>query len=406
MNRTLAFAVLVLVACGRSETASRPEGPSEGVDSAAAVRALRVDTLRDSTGEHFSPSSTTVALTRTGGVVALDNDDKRIVIFDSGGVQRHSAGRPGSGPGEFRYLRGVFVLPGDSIAVWDPGLRRMSFFDAALKFDRTEPFPSWEFSSVFSEIVGRFADGRWVAKMATGQMYVDAKSGALAVVHTFSLVAGRSAEVPRLFRQLPSRAGVDVITGGKASSSVHLLRFRELDLGVGAICDSGAVLVDSGGVRVEYVTARAPSAWPLPRVGAAIRTTSERDDMVKSEMSAVDSLPSAGKARALLTQLVKRYRSRARPPAIDATGELWYDLDAMRFTPKGFFERVDSTARRSAFVRLNGFLSLSHFGRNAIATRDYGSDTTGMTVNFSHFAPGWTSKTPNTLGHCFASFTY
>ncbi len=407
----LVMVALLLAACDGGERSARADalsspGSSPVRDTATAAKPVRVDTLRDSTGAHFSPSQTTVALTRAGGVVALDTDDKRVVVFDSTGVQRHASGRVGSGPGEFRYLRGVFALPDDSIAVWDPMLRRMSYFDGALKFDRTEAFPKWEFSSVFAELVGRFSDGRWVAKMSNDRIAPDAKSGAEAVVDSIKLVVGRSADSPSEFLRLPLRAGVDVVSASKSMSTVHLLRLSELDVGVGAICDSGAMLVDSGGVRVVYANANAPRAWPLPRAGFPFKTNRERDDVVRLATSSVDSFASAKKARAVLSALVQNYTVRMRRPTIDAQGELWYDDEAAPYTANGFVERVDSAGRMLAFVRLSTSVGVSQFGSNTVASLDYGSDTTGITIRLAHFAPSLASETPKKLGHCFRPFRY
>jgi hypothetical protein len=138
----------------------------------------RIDTLRDKQGEYFSPQYTSVVLTRAGNIIALDSDDKQLILFDTTGRELQRVGRNGGGPGEFRFPRGIFVLSGDSIAVWDMGLRRMSVFDENLRFDRTEQFAKWDFAGGESALVGRLADGRWVARIVAGSFNPDPELGA------------------------------------------------------------------------------------------------------------------------------------------------------------------------------------------------------------------------------------
>jgi hypothetical protein len=59
-----------------------------------------------------------------------------IAVFDSSGRQVGSFGRQGRGPGEFSTPTAVFAGAGDTIRVFEPGLR-MSVFDPDLKFVRT-----------------------------------------------------------------------------------------------------------------------------------------------------------------------------------------------------------------------------------------------------------------------------
>lgn len=59
------------------------------------------------------------ALLTDGGVVVLDAGAPDLRFFNVDGSLRATAGRAGSGPGEFRGPFKVEVLPGDTVAVWD-----------------------------------------------------------------------------------------------------------------------------------------------------------------------------------------------------------------------------------------------------------------------------------------------
>jgi hypothetical protein len=64
----------------------------------------------------------------------------RLLVFDAHGRLLRTIGRPGVGPGEFRFL-GRFGWVKDSLWVSDPANRRISFFSADGQFRRSVPFP-------------------------------------------------------------------------------------------------------------------------------------------------------------------------------------------------------------------------------------------------------------------------
>jgi len=72
----------------------------------------------------------------TGGVVALDNDEPRLLVFDSLGRYERSLGRRGAGPGELEWLTSMAVQRGDTITTYDRSLRRLSFWHPAQGYAR------------------------------------------------------------------------------------------------------------------------------------------------------------------------------------------------------------------------------------------------------------------------------
>jgi hypothetical protein len=57
-------------------------------------------------------------------------------VFNERGARLRGVGREGGGPGEFRGLDGLGLMRGDSLAVWDMQLRRVSIFDPASQLAR------------------------------------------------------------------------------------------------------------------------------------------------------------------------------------------------------------------------------------------------------------------------------
>lgn len=63
-----------------------------------------------------------------GVVYVPDTYQQRVTVLGSDGTVLRAFGRRGSGPGEFRSVRSVQVLPDDSLLAYDPSLGRVSVF--------------------------------------------------------------------------------------------------------------------------------------------------------------------------------------------------------------------------------------------------------------------------------------
>jgi hypothetical protein len=66
----------------------------------------------------------------TKGFAIADWDGHRILVFSSAAELVRIIGRTGSGPGEFQGPSLIQVLASDTLLVWDPYLRRISWLDA------------------------------------------------------------------------------------------------------------------------------------------------------------------------------------------------------------------------------------------------------------------------------------
>ena len=89
------------------------------------------------------------ALRRNNGVLVADDQTHRISVFDETGRLVKQIGRQGKGPGEFDLPWLVAALAGDSIAVWDAGLARISIFAPTFSYVRSFPVPpTWVINSL------------------------------------------------------------------------------------------------------------------------------------------------------------------------------------------------------------------------------------------------------------------
>ena len=77
-----------------------------------------------------------------GTIVIADADDKVLHFLDATGKPVRSAGREGSGPGEFRNVTWFGRCSGDSLHVWDMLQRRMAVFAPNGAFARQYLVPS------------------------------------------------------------------------------------------------------------------------------------------------------------------------------------------------------------------------------------------------------------------------
>lgn len=101
------------------------------------------------------------ALRLSNGVIVVgDRGSRTLRLFDADGRHLRTVGRQGSGPGEFRSLSSVQRIAGDTLVVWDGGLRRVSTVDAAGEFVGEVSAALLGNSPI--QMIRRLDDGRWL----------------------------------------------------------------------------------------------------------------------------------------------------------------------------------------------------------------------------------------------------
>lgn len=155
VNGILFSLILGTVACERDGRGS----PGDRSDARGEVVALRGRILMD-----------TLALSLPRAVLEMDGHfvvqdmaaDRAVQVFDSAGHLVASAGREGSGPGEFTDPFDMFMRPGHSDEFWvfDSRLGRLTPYDIAAFTPGTRPQPSGEPVTLSPPFV--FETPRWL----------------------------------------------------------------------------------------------------------------------------------------------------------------------------------------------------------------------------------------------------
>jgi hypothetical protein len=103
-----------------------------------------------------------------GRVAGMDFDLTRLSIrvFDTTGTQVKAFGRPGEGPHEFKRVIGVAWGPGDTLAITDESLSRISFLHPTSGFIREQPAKLHIGGAIYAA-AGRLTDGSWLLRPAS-----------------------------------------------------------------------------------------------------------------------------------------------------------------------------------------------------------------------------------------------
>lgn len=118
----------LLLTCGGAGCAGAQDGAALPAADARRAAALAVREVGRSQSDSLFTQVTAIDVDSRGRIYAGDWFTARVVVLDSTGGLLRTVGRKGLGPGEFRSIRGVQVLPGDSLLVYDPGAARLSVF--------------------------------------------------------------------------------------------------------------------------------------------------------------------------------------------------------------------------------------------------------------------------------------
>jgi hypothetical protein len=203
------LATLTVTGCAES----KPAGHITRVDS-AGIEIVTIDMLREPVSnlwsadaaaqleigaadgpDHLILSGVVGAVRLSNGRIVIANGaSSELRIFASDGQFVRSVGGNGEGPGEFRVIGYLGVLPGDTILVYDSRLRRLSRFDQLGTFVDSRPITgivlpylvgahsqheigAWQFIGADDDRLGIFA-----APMEFGT--IDSRTGAFRAMDT------------------------------------------------------------------------------------------------------------------------------------------------------------------------------------------------------------------------------
>ena len=114
-------------------------GPAWNAQDAWQVEATPAADIGATEGDSTAELSDVSGIERLsdGRIVIGNGDTHDLRFYDSTGHFLRRVGGAGEGPGEFRSLGRLFLLPGDTIVVNDVRLRRLTVFDSAGRLIRT-----------------------------------------------------------------------------------------------------------------------------------------------------------------------------------------------------------------------------------------------------------------------------
>lgn len=155
------IAGVVLVALCTALGAAAPRALAAQARGADVALQLRIGSADGDEPYLFARITGALRLS-TGHIVVADGSTQELRWFSPTGEWLHTRGGAGSGPGEFRGLRSLLLLPGDSVLAEDGLESRMTLYDAGGRLVRT-----WQISAAGSFVtpppVGRLPDGSFVA---------------------------------------------------------------------------------------------------------------------------------------------------------------------------------------------------------------------------------------------------
>jgi hypothetical protein len=146
-------AVLALSACGRVAAEDSASAAPRWVLSQEPLVAIGV-----ADGDpHYQLYNVAAATRLSGGaIVVLNTGNASLAAYDARGRFLFTAGRKGQGPGEFEVPTWLGRLEGDTIAVWDQRLKRLSFFSGEGTYRRAQAVADAD--GMFPRAAGMFSD--------------------------------------------------------------------------------------------------------------------------------------------------------------------------------------------------------------------------------------------------------
>ncbi len=240
--------MLGTVGCGDASTPATPptatfrdsagvtlvDNPAEAAAplpwSVGDAPSLRIGVLEGPEAEQFSLVRDSYRLP-DGRIAVADMRAGEVRFFWPDGTHETTWGRSGEGPGEFRGPTRIVPWDGDSLAVWDDPLRRLSVFDASGSFARSIPFTGLD-GGLRLRFEGRMGNGDLVATVSDF-LGSDLESGRIRP-GLRGVVMGPGGEVKTELGTVPGREGL--LELGEGSVMVYGLPFarRGVAAAVGA----------------------------------------------------------------------------------------------------------------------------------------------------------------------------
>jgi hypothetical protein len=161
---SVALCAMVTAACGRSEQGSDSDVLARMTGSLGWTIGAPITVVgEDETVPGHALHRVARAIRLPNGTLAVAHlSNEEVLLFDPAGRLIHRFGGAGAGPGEFRGMQDMWLLPDGVLAVWAVGNARISYWSPDGELIREQRFPL----DTQPRFHGRFGDGSFL--VATG----------------------------------------------------------------------------------------------------------------------------------------------------------------------------------------------------------------------------------------------
>jgi len=189
--RAVLCAVVLLLACSRGPDSGTPgrataplepttrdsaggtihEHPGDAIDRAPEIVIESAATALLSGDDELTDVTGVMGLSRLadGRFAGFDGSTRAVRIFSAEGVSLASYGRRGEGPGEFRGVERIVILPGDTVLVTDWTAQRVTLVHPDEGIGRIEAIPSRGIGQSF-QVVGAMSTGEWLMQPTSSRL--------------------------------------------------------------------------------------------------------------------------------------------------------------------------------------------------------------------------------------------
>lgn len=301
-----------------------------------------------------------VAFLSDGRLVAGDEGASVLYGFDADGGLLWQTGRQGDGPGEFRLIASLGVLPGDSMWVFDFGSRRFTLLDAGGTVGRTFDLTV---AASAPRAVGGLGDGTFIVQEMWGRARDAAATGMRRDPAAVLRVSADGAGADTIVR-VPGREVWITVENGRGVMNTPLFSRNSV-----AVAAGDRIFV---GDQARFIlnTYDATGAHRL-----SIRLTGRDQSMDEAVAGraierSLETLPEAERpARRRFLESVPLPESR---PAFDrivvaATGEIWVSEPALDPDDAVQWQVIDRTGRWLGAVDLPSAFRLEAVAAGTVA---------------------------------------
>ncbi|WP_420127741.1 6-bladed beta-propeller [Longimicrobium sp.] len=215
-----------------------------------------------------------------GTLLVADGQANELRAFDAQGKYLRTVGRSGGGPGEFKAVELMYLLPGDTVAVFDYMGGRLSYFAPTGAFVRGVTLQPVD-GKLPPRPLGFFSDGRMLVKPLYNPNFVDSprRTRDTVALAVYSAAGTQAASLGRV----PGEESV-TITGGEGGNQMMVRDQPPFGLAT-SFAVQGTRLLVGDPARYELVERRPDGA-----VARLIRRAGEREPVTQADRDAAIAL--------------------------------------------------------------------------------------------------------------------